>query len=90
MHSKYGSTENTPPQLPPRQGRRNQPVMRGQDNQGFVFDQGKRETTVNFHGMSFPKSLITDPEDFTIGKNLGRGSFGDVHEGYLNIGSIKM
>ena len=40
-------------------------------------------------GYSLPKSVVRDFSDFSIGKKLGEGKFGSVHQGYLDIGMAR-
>ena len=40
-------------------------------------------------GYSLPKSVVRDFSDFSIGKKLGEGKFGSVHQGYIDIGMAR-
>ena len=39
-------------------------------------------------GIVFPKNVVKNRSDFTIGEKLGEGAFGSVYHGHLDIGSF--
>ena len=48
-----------------------------------------RNDTIEINGRRFPIDTVFGWSDITINKEIGKGSFGKVYQGYLDLSQVR-
>ena len=48
----------------------------------------EKNEEINIHGRTFPRDFVKDSSDVKIVEQIGKGNFGRVFNGFLNLDSV--